>query len=46
MIEALLFIIVQEGEELKEEFNISSKKDHLKKFKKQVKGMASLIDTW
>lgn len=46
MIEALLFIIVQEGEELKEECNISSKKDHLKKFKKQVKDMASLIDTW
>ena len=46
MIEGLLLIITQKGEELKEEFNISSKKDHLKKFGKQVSGMASLIDTW
>lgn len=46
MIEALLFIILQEGKELQEEFNISSKKDHLKKFGKQIKDMASLIDTW
>ena len=31
---------------LKEEQGIKSKKDHLKKFKKQIEKMASLIDTW
>jgi hypothetical protein len=46
MIETLLLIIVEEGENLRDDFDISSKTDHLKKFKKQVRGMASLIDTW
>jgi len=38
--------IVEEAETLKEEQDIKSKKDHLKKFNKQIEEMASLIDTW
>lgn len=45
-IQALLFSILEEAETLKENNNISSKKDHLKKFRNQIEGMASLIDTW
>lgn len=46
MIRVQLYSILQEAETLKEEQGIKSKKDHLKKFKKQIEGMASLIDTW
>ncbi len=46
MIQARLYSILQEAETLKEEQDIKSKKDHLKKFKKQIEEMASLIDTW
>jgi len=45
-IETLLYNILLQAEELKEEHDIPNKKDHLKKFKKQIQGMASLIDTW
>jgi hypothetical protein len=46
MIQAKLYSILEEAESLKKEQDIKSKKDHLKKFKKQIEGMASLIDTW
>lgn len=46
MIEVLLYEIEQEAQDLKEKHGISNKKDHLEKFKKQIEGMASLIDTW
>jgi len=46
IIEALLLAIIQEGYDLKEKLNISSKKDHLKKFKNQISEMSSLVDTW
>ena len=45
-IEILLYNIQQQAENLKKDRNVLSKKDHLAKFKKQIKGMASLIDTW
>jgi len=46
MVQLKLNSILQEAETLKEEQGIKSKKDHLKKFKKQIEEMASLIDTW
>lgn len=41
-----LHSILQEAETLKKEQDIKSKKDHIKKFERQIEGMASLIDTW
>ncbi len=41
-----LYKLLKDAEELRDEHNITSKKDHLKKFKNQVKDMASLIDAW
>ena len=46
MVAVLLYEIEQKAQNLKEKHNISNKKDHLKKFKKQIEEMASLIDTW
>ncbi len=43
---ALLLNILKDAEELRDAFDISNKKDHLKKFKNQIKDMAALIDTW
>ncbi len=38
--------LLKDAEELRDEHNITSKKDHLKKFKNQINEMASLIDAW
>lgn len=46
MIALLIYQLLREAEELKETHDISSKKNHLKKFGNQIDEMASLIDTW
>lgn len=46
LVSALLLRILKDAEKLRDEFDISNKKDHLKKFESQIKDMASLIDTW
>ncbi|MCP4161657.1 MAG: hypothetical protein GY760_16410 [Deltaproteobacteria bacterium] len=46
MVRIILYTILKDAEALKEEFNISSKKNHLKKFKNQIEELASLIDIW
>lgn len=46
VIKRLFYNILRQAEALKEKHDISSKKDHLKKFKKQIQVVASLIDTW
>lgn len=46
MVEIILNNILKEAESLKEAHNISNKKDHLEKFKKQINELASLIDIW
>ena len=46
LVKVLLNKILKEAENLKEEHNLSSKKDHMEKFKNQINEMASLIDIW
>lgn len=46
IVKVLLYAILNEAEELKEKHGISSKKNHLKKFKNQIDELASIIDTW
>ncbi|MCP3924550.1 MAG: hypothetical protein GY714_18405 [Desulfobacterales bacterium] len=46
MVGIVLYTILKDAEALKEEFNISSKKNHLKTFKNQIEELASLIDVW
>ena len=46
MIEISLNLLFKETQELKREHEISSKIDYLNKFQKQIREMASLMDTW
>ncbi len=45
-VQVLLRAILKDAEKLRDKYNISNKKDHLKKFKNQIDDMASLINTW
>lgn len=45
-IESELNLLLVKAEALKAEHDISSKTDHLKKFKDQIHEMADLVDTW